>query len=93
MATNIALFLKDQSITRSPIFNSVNYVSWKRRMKIFLQFIDIELWYIVNECPYEATILDIDLGRFKSKIRSELTVENKTNLTLNAKAMNVCIMF
>ena len=57
MATNNALFLDGQSITRPSMFNGVNYVIWKECMEIFLQSIDIELWYIIDETPYEGTIL------------------------------------
>ena len=89
MATNNALSLEDQSITRPPMFNGVNCVSWKERTKIFLQSIDIELWYIVNEGHYESTIENETTGWLTVKTRHELTVQDKTNLTLNAKAMNV----
>ena len=74
MAANNALFLRRQSVTRPPIFNGVNFISWKERMENFIQF--IELWNFVTEGPYEATILDAN-------------VEDKVHLTLNAKAMNV----
>ena len=72
MATNNVLFLDGQSITRPSMFNGVNYVIWKECMEIFLQSIDIELWYIVDETPYEDTILDADLSRFRPKNKSEL---------------------
>ena len=89
MATNNPLVLEGQSITGPPIFNGINYVSWKECIKIFFQYIDIELWYIVNESPYETTNLDADLGKFRPKVRSELDTQDKANYTLNAKAMNV----
>lgn len=34
------------------MFNGVKFTSWKERMEIFLQFIDIELYYIVYEGLY-----------------------------------------
>ena len=43
MTTNNVIFFEGQSVTRSPIFNGSNYVSWKERMIISLQSIDIEL--------------------------------------------------
>ena len=91
MATtsNNALFLEGQSITRPPMFNGANYVSCKDRMEIFLQFIDIELWYIVNEGPYEASIIDEINGEKRSKTRFELSPQDNVNLTLNAKAVNI----
>ena len=47
------------------------------------------MWYIVNKCPYETTIEDREIGRIRSKSISELSVQNKANLTLNVKVMNV----
>lgn len=70
------------------MFNGVNYVSWKERMEIFLQSIDIELWYIVNEGPYEATIDDAITGRRRLKNRQEVSAQDQMNLTLNVKALN-----
>ena len=58
-------------------------------MKIFLQSIDIELQYIINEDLYKTTILDANTGRFRPKVRNKLSTEEKANLNLNAKAMNV----
>ena len=46
------------------------------------------MWYIVNEGPYETTVEDETTGRQRVKTRYELTVQDKTNLTLNAKTMN-----
>ncbi|KAL3510113.1 hypothetical protein ACH5RR_029514 [Cinchona calisaya] len=89
MATNNALFFEGQSITRPPMFNGTNFISWRDRMKIFLQSIDIELWYVVNEGPFEASIIDDQTNRRREKTRNELTPQDKANLTLNAKAMNV----
>lgn len=40
-------------------------------MEILLKFIDIELWYMVNEGPYEATILDEKLGKIRPKTRNQ----------------------
>ena len=52
MTINNALFLEGQSIIRPSIFNGINYVIWKDKMEIFLQSINIELWYIITEGPY-----------------------------------------
>ena len=41
MTTNNAIFFEGQSVIRTPIFNGSNYVSWKERMIIFLQSIDV----------------------------------------------------
>ena len=58
-------------------------------MIIFLQSIDIELWFIVNEDPYDASIVDEVTHRPKPKTRNELTGDDRTHFTLNAKVMNV----
>lgn len=89
MATNNVLFLEGQSIVRPPMFNGINYICWRDRMEIFLQSIDIELWFIVSEGPYEATIIDETTGRNRIKTRSGLSAQDRFNLSLNAKAMNV----
>ena len=77
MVTNNTLFSEEQSITRPPMFNRVNFVSWRERVKIFLQSIDIELWYIVNERPYATTILDADLDRFRPKLEMNWVLKTK----------------
>lgn len=69
MGAKNALVLDGQSITKRSMFHSVNYVIWKECMKIFLQSIGIELWYIVNEDPYETTILDADLRSLYLKLK------------------------
>ena len=75
------------------MFNGSNYVNWKKRMIIFLQSIDIELWFIVNESPYDASIIDEVTHRSKSKIRNKLTGDDRIHLTLNVKTMNVVQYF
>ena len=89
MTTSHAMFVEGQSVTRPPMFSGSNYVSWKERMIIFLQSIDIELWFIVSEGPHEANFLDADTGLLRPKTRVEMNAQDRTNLTLNAKAMNV----
>nr|XP_027062966.1 nucleolar protein dao-5-like [Coffea arabica] len=42
----------------------------------------------LSEGPYNATIIDEATHRPRQKTRSELTAEDRTHLTLNAKAMN-----
>lgn len=73
MVTNNALFLEGQSIVRPPMLNGVSFDSWRDRMKIFLQSRDIKFWYIVNEVPYKATIVDEELSKIRQKTRNELS--------------------
>ncbi|KAL3510072.1 hypothetical protein ACH5RR_029473 [Cinchona calisaya] len=58
-------------------------------MKIFVQSIDIDLWYIIFEGPFEANIFDENTHRLRSKTRFELNAQDKVNLSLNAKAINI----
>ena len=71
------------------MFNGSNYVSWKERMIIFLQSIDIELWFIINESPFDTSAIDDATNRLRPKTKNELTAEDRTHLISNAKAMNV----
>ena len=63
MTTNNAIFFEGHSVIRPPMFNGSNYVSWKERMIIFLQSIDIELWFIISEGPYDASLIDENTHR------------------------------
>ena len=58
-------------------------------MKVFLQSINIEFWFIINLDPYKATILDANMGRNRPKTIIELSAQDKINFTLNVKVMNV----
>ena len=83
------MFSEGQSMTKPPMFNGSNYVCWKERMIIFLQSLDIKLWFIVNDRSYDVSIVDEETGRPRPKTRSELTARDKAHLSLNAKAMYV----
>ena len=84
---NNAQFCEGQSITRPPLFQGKNYGGWKERMEVFLQSVNIELWYIVIEGPFEAKIEDQESGKWRDKRREELSQEDRANLSLNAKAL------
>ena len=43
----------------------------------------------MNEGSYEATIKDGKTSRIITKTRSELSSQNKANLTLNVEVMNI----
>ena len=58
-------------------------------MKVFLQSIVIAFWFIANLDPYKATILDANTGRNRCKTKNELIVQNKININLNVKTMNI----
>ena len=46
-------------------------------MKVFLQSIDFEFWFIVNLDPYETTLLDSNTGKNGSITRNELSAQDK----------------
>ena len=45
-------FSEGQSISRPPYFDGTNYIHWKARMKIYLQYVDYHLWLNVSKGPY-----------------------------------------
>ena len=55
MTTNNVLFLEGQSKIKPPMFSSSHFSSRKQRMEVFLQSIDIKLWFIINLDLYETT--------------------------------------
>nr|AJE29371.1 putative gag protein [Coffea canephora] len=91
MATIKVSFLEGQSIDRPPMFNGSHFSMWKQRMMIFLQSVYIELWYVVEDGPYEARIIDSTTNLSRLKTRQELNEKDKRYLSLNAKAM--CILY
>ena len=46
------LFGEGSSVSRPPMFNGINYASWKIRMKIFMESIDSFIWEVVVHGPY-----------------------------------------
>ena len=77
MAINNILFLERQSIIRPPMFSGSLFSSWKQRIEVFLQSIDIEFWFIVNLDSYETTLLDANMSKNRSKTRNELSAQDK----------------
>lgn len=43
----------------------------------------------MSEGPHETNFLDADTGFLRPKTRVEMNAQDRTNFTLNAKAMNV----
>ena len=73
MATN---FQEDYSIHTPPLLNDHIYIHWKCRMKVFLQSIDFDLWYIVK-------------NGYASKPRLEWDESDMHNFSLNIRAMKL----
>uniref|UniRef100_A0A6V7QUX0 CCHC-type domain-containing protein n=1 Tax=Ananas comosus var. bracteatus TaxID=296719 RepID=A0A6V7QUX0_ANACO len=69
--------IEGQSIAHPPLFNRSNYTYWKVRMQIFLQFLDFDLWDIVENGYTKPTTAT-----------STWKAEDKGKFNLNSKAMN-----
>ena len=66
------------SITHPPMFNGTDYTYWKTKMRIFLIYMDFELWNIV-ENGFQKSFLPMNDWN---------ELEKKT-FSLNAKTTNV----
>jgi len=45
------LFAEGSVVNRPPMFNGMNYVFWKIRMRIFMESIDALIWEVVVHGP------------------------------------------
>ncbi|KAI9181643.1 hypothetical protein LWI28_017061 [Acer negundo] len=75
------------SIHKPPSFDGKDYTFWKTRMRIFIQFIDYELWETVRDGPHIPHI--IVEGKIVKKEEGDWKSDDKRKHSLNAKAMNV----
>ena len=71
---------------RPPLFDGTGYAYWKNHMSIFLQS-DYELWDVVQDGPF-VPMKEVD-GKQVPKTREEMTPQDKKNIAINARAMNV----
>ncbi|PKA53369.1 Retrovirus-related Pol polyprotein from transposon TNT 1-94 [Apostasia shenzhenica] len=72
------------SANRPPLFKGQHYNFWKRRMMIYLQGMDIELWEVTRK-PF---VIPKREDKVTPKEFAELEVEEKRLAQLNAKALN-----
>ena len=63
------LFAEGSAVNRSPMFNGMNYVFWKVRMRIFMESIDALIWEVVVNGPYVP--MQVVKDEEKVKPRSE----------------------
>ncbi|PKA49897.1 hypothetical protein AXF42_Ash004439 [Apostasia shenzhenica] len=72
------------SANRPPLFKGQHYNFWKRRMMIYLQGMDIELWEVTRK-PF---VIPKKEDKVTHKEFADLEVEEKRLAQLNAKALN-----
>ncbi|PKA66483.1 Retrovirus-related Pol polyprotein from transposon TNT 1-94 [Apostasia shenzhenica] len=72
------------SANRPPLFKGLHYNFWKRRMMIYLQGIDIELWEVTRK-PFVSPKKE---DKITPKEFCDLEPEEKRLAQLNAKALN-----
>ena len=51
MALNVGTHTEGYAVNRPPFFNGSNFTSWKKRMTIFIQSFDIEIWKAIVLSP------------------------------------------
>src|ERR1043165_4167165 len=78
---------EDNSITRPPLFSSAKYTFWKNRMKNFIQAQSYQAWLVVENDPYEPTVV-VD-GQTVPKPPDTYTPEDFRRLRENANAINM----
>ena len=86
---NKTMFNEGHSIDRPPMFCGENFDLWRLRIETFFKSIDMRLWFIVKNGPYEALIEDNDTHIMRPNTIDELTPQDLTKLSLNAKAMHI----
>ncbi|XP_061351548.1 uncharacterized protein LOC133296561 [Gastrolobium bilobum] len=82
--------LEGGSTNRPPFFNGIDYPYWKTRMQIFLESVDLKIWYSVEEGYQPPTSLD-DNGRTVTKKHTDFTREELEKAQYNSKAKNLIV--
>ncbi|XP_061347377.1 uncharacterized protein LOC133292880 [Gastrolobium bilobum] len=82
--------LEGGSTYRPPFFNGIDYPYWKTRMQIFLESVDLKIWYIVEEGYQPPTRLD-DNGKNMLKKYTEFTRAELESAQYNSKAKNLIV--
>ena len=94
MGTQLTHMSEDYTISRPPLFVGTNYTHWRRRMEVYIQGVDYELWEIVTQGPHvpKREVISKDgIRRYIAKIEEEFGEEDYEILTKNARALNVLI--
>ena len=75
-----------QSTSRTPFFNGNDYVYWKVRIIIYLQYVDYDLCQSIENGSHKPTKIENDI--MISKPRNEYTDDGKKFFSMDDKAMN-----
>ncbi|KAL2340398.1 hypothetical protein Fmac_008338 [Flemingia macrophylla] len=87
MAGNQLPFAEDASINRPPLFCGDNYVFWKVRMKIFMEYVHRSIWQaVVTEYKVPTIIED---GKKKEKPFETWEPSEIRRAENDAKALNI----
>ena len=78
-------FVEGASINRPPMFGDVNYAFQKIRMKIFMESIDMEIWYAVVNEPFRPMHVVKDETEKKAWSDQSDSVKNMSSLECNQK--------
>ena len=92
MGTQLTHMSEDYAISRPPLFVGTSYIYWRKRMEIFMQSIDYELWEIMTQGPLmpKRELLNEDGSKIvMPKERDEFTREDLDMLTKNSKALHI----
>ncbi|XP_061372354.1 uncharacterized protein LOC133314843 [Gastrolobium bilobum] len=82
--------LEGGSTNRPPFFNGIDYPYWKTRMQIFLESVDLKIWYSVEEGYQPPTTLD-DNGKIVPKKHTDFTRDELEKAQYNSKAKNLIV--
>ncbi|MQL98092.1 hypothetical protein Taro_030797 [Colocasia esculenta] len=67
-----------QSVNRPPLFDGEDYTYWKTRMEFFLQGLDYQIWFIIEEGDLLVT-----------NEKDKWTEDDKKKISLNCKAKSI----
>ena len=87
MATSGSFHFDGQSTIESPFFDGLVYTFWKRKVKIFIQLLDFNLWILTIHGP-SIPMKDVS-GVKNPKIFEEYDMEDMKRMTMNTKDKNV----
>jgi len=87
MSNTSQTFVEGASINRPPLFVGENYPFWKIRMKIFLESVDIGVWYAVVNGPFKP--IKIVDGETFPKEFSQWTPDENKRAHYDVRAKNI----
>ncbi|GJS38167.1 retrovirus-related pol polyprotein from transposon TNT 1-94 [Tanacetum coccineum] len=46
-------YLEEQSIQRTPLFESDSFIYWKNRFETYVKLKDLDLWHVITNCDFQ----------------------------------------